>query len=215
MPPDKIALLLPHRSINAIKLRGNKLGMSMYSESKFHNKWTEKELDFLNANWTYMSDYLMSQKINRSPRAIKAKRNELGLYRQEYNRDLTYDDLSKYLRGNTYIWKQKSIDACNGKCVLTGSTNYAIHHLYNFQYILEEYSKIYNINILKDINDYSSDELEYIVSTFNDFHNTFPLGVCIDKKLHVLFHHYYGKKFNTPEQWYEFQENYKKGKYNH
>ena len=172
-------------------------------------------MNFLKENWEYMSDILISKNVNRTARAVKAKRNELGLYRQEHGRDLTYCDLNKYLRGNTYIWKQKSINACNCKCVLTGSTDYAIHHLYNFQYILEEYLKLYNITVLDNINDYTDDELSYITTTFNDFHNTFPLGVCVDKELHKLFHHYYGKRFNTPEQWYEFQENYKKGKYNH
>lgn len=187
----------------------------MYSESKFHNKWTDSEILFIKENWVNMSDTLISQNINRTVRAIKAKRNELRLFRQEHDRYLTYSDLNKYLRGNIYSWKLRSIEACNNQCVLTGSKEYAIHHLYNFQYILEEYIKEYDIRVLDNINDYPEKELQYITQTFNIFHDKYPLGVCVSKDLHKLFHHYYGKSFNNPEQWCEFQENYKKGKYNH
>lgn len=215
MPSEDIIKYLPHRSLNAIKLRGNKLGLSRYSESKFSQKWADDELDFLISHWQDMSDFVISQEINRTPRAIKAKRNELQLFRQEHGRDYTYADLNKYLRGNIYQWKLDSIAACNDQCILSGSKNYAIHHLYNFQNILNEYIKKYNIRIFNDINDYPIDELEYITQTFNVFHNQFPLGVCVDKELHKLFHHLYGKTFNTPDQWDEFTINYKKGKYNH
>lgn len=187
----------------------------MYSNSKYHNKWTDAEVNYLKNNWMQMSDFLISQNINRTVRAIKAKRNELSLFRQEHSRDLTYDDLNKYLRGNIYSWKQKSIDACNNMCVLTGSSDFAIHHLYSFQYILETFVDIYQIQVLDNVNNYNTNELEYIVKIFNEYHDTFPLGVCVDKELHKLFHHYYGKKYNTPEQWREFENNYKKGKYNH
>lgn len=191
------------------------MGLSRYSESKFANKWENWEIQYLQDNWQHMSDYLISQNINRTAKAVKAKRHELKYYRQEHDRELTYENLNKYLRGNTYLWKQRSISACNGKCVLTGSSNYVIHHLYNFQYILKEYFKIYKIQPLENINEYTPDELEYILKTFNEFHDTFPLGVCVDKELHKMFHHYYGKTFNTPEQWDEFKNNYMKGIYNH
>ena len=206
---------MPHRSLDAIKLRGNKLGLSRYSKSKFTQKWTNSELNFLISHWRDMSDFTISQKINRTPRAIKAKRGELQLFRQERDRDYTYADLNKYLRGNIYQWKLNSIAACNNQCILSGSKDYAIHHLYNFQTILDMYVDEYDIQVFDSVNDYTKQELEYIVETFNIFHSQFPLGVCVDKELHKLFHHLYGKTFNTPEQWEEFSNNYKKGKYNH
>ena len=215
MSPIDIQKILPHRSINAIKLRGQKLGLSMYSDSKFHNKWKIWEIEYLKDNWTSMSDVLMSKKLNRTQRAVKAKRNELNLFRQEPDRELTYYDLNKFLRGNILEWKKKSIKACNNKCILTGSENYDIHHLFNFQHILEKYIDEYSIKIYQDINNYTKHELEYIVNTFNEFHNKYPLGVCVDKDIHKMFHHYYGKSFNTPAQWNEFCDSYKKGKYNH
>lgn len=215
IPSEDIVQYLPHRSLNAIKIRGNNLGLHRYSESKFHNQWRDSELLFLKEHWRVMSDYLMSNYLDRTPRAIKAKRGELKLFRQDKNRSLTYEDLSKFLRGNTYEWKQKSIEHCNGRCVLSGSSDYAIHHIHNFKDILEQYIEKYDIEILDNVNNYSEIELEYIVRTFNEFHDQFPLGVCVDKQLHKLFHHLYGKKFNTIDQWNEFAENYRKGKYNH
>lgn len=154
-PPEEICKLLPHRSINAIKLRGNKLGLHQYTNSKFHNIWRDDELNYLITHWEYESDVQIGEVLNRTSRAVKAKRNELNLMRQERNRDITYDDLSKYLRGNTWQWKLDSIAACDGCCVLTRSTDYAIHHLYNFKNILQEYVNLYNIQVYDDINQYT------------------------------------------------------------
>lgn len=214
-PPEEICDLLPYRSINAIKLRGNKLGLHQYTNSKFHNVWTDEELKYLKNNWRNLSDVQIGDQLHRTARAVKAKRNELKLMRQEHGRDISYDDLSKYLRGNTWQWKLDSIAKCNGQCVLTGSKDYAIHYLYNFGNILKEYVSIYDMPLYDDINQYTSQQLEYIVKTFNEYHNTYPLGICVAKDLHKLFHHIYGKTNNTPEQWETFAKKYKKGIINH
>lgn len=39
------------------------------------------------------------------------------------------------------------------------------------------------------------------------------LGVCIDENIHKLFHSVYGQYCNTPEQWYQFEKDYKNGIY--
>lgn len=215
IPIEEFSYLLPGRSVNAIKIRGNKFGLHQFSNSKFTQKWTTDEINYIKLNWDKMSDYAISQHIDRTPRAVKAKRQELGLLRQLKNSPLTYDDMNKFLRGNIHSWKINSINSCNGKCVLTGSDRYDVHHLYNFQYILEQYIQLYDIEIKQNVNSYTQLELDYIIKTFNDFHNTFPLGVCVRPDLHKKFHHEYGKKFNSPQQWYEFKEKYMKGKYNH
>ena len=48
-----------------------------------------------------------------------------------------------------------------------------------------------------------------ITSAFIDEHNKYPLGVCIRKDIHDLFHSIYGRYNNTQEQWERFKEDYK------
>lgn len=204
-----IQRLLPHRSKNAIIIQAQKLGItSFYS---INNNYSEEELKFIINNWKDMSDYQLSQHLNRTQRSIKAKRNELGLHRQ--NNCLagyTYNDLNKYLRGNIWQWKKESKTKCNNQCVLTHSKEYDIHHLYSFNLILQEYLELYHISIKDNINDYSSEELEYINKTFNKYHNKYPLGVCINKNLHKLFHKLYGKNTSV-EDWQNFCLQYENG----
>ena len=96
-----------------------------------------------------------------------------------------YESLSKYIRGNIQQWKKDSMKNCNYQCIFTGS----------------------------NINDYSKDELQYILNIFIKEQSKYPLGVCIRKEIHVLFHSLYGQYYNTPEQWYQFQKDYTNGIY--
>ena len=47
---------------------------------------------------------------------------------------------------------------------------------------------------------------------FIEKQNEYPLGVCIRKDIHSLFHKEYGKSV-IPEMWYRFEKDYKEGKY--
>lgn len=209
----EIMSLLPSRSYDSIVQRASRLGIpSLFKEQQLYSA---QEVDYIKNNWKTKSDWQLSIELSRTARSIKWMRSNLGLFRQDPDRDLSYDDLNKYLRGNIYDWKIKSMESCNYQCILTGSKDFAIHHLYNFQYILETFLSTHDFHIFEDINKYSKEELNGLLETFVDYHNTFPLGVCVSKELHKLFHHCYGKSFNTPEQWNEFTRNYKKGKYNH
>ena len=104
--------------------------------------------------------------------------------------------------------------ACNYQCVLTGSKDFEIHHLYGFSNILKELLNEYPQYQDKSFSDYLEDDLSFILEKFLDKHNKYPLGVCVDKKIHVLFHSMYGQYYNTAEQWERFCEDYKLGKYN-
>ena len=71
-----------------------------------------------------------------------------------------------------------------------------------------------NKQIIKEkFEDYTEKELLIIKNKFIELQNSYPLGVCISKPIHVLFHQLYGSGNNTPEQWYIFSENFKKGEY--
>lgn len=67
---------------------------------------------------------------------------------------------------------------------------------------------------MKDtINDYSKEELRLILDKFRERQSTYPLGVCLTKEIHELFHRLYGYGNNTIEQWNKFVSDYKSGKY--
>ncbi|MGN1221727.1 MAG: hypothetical protein ACI4TT_00665, partial [Christensenellales bacterium] len=67
-----------------------------------------------------------------------------------------------------------------------------------------------NMKMLKsnNIDDYSKNELDYILEIFLEKHNQYPLGVCIRKDIHDLFHKIYGSGGNTEIQWKNFINNY-------
>ena len=125
----------------------------------------------------------------------------------------SYPSLSKYLRGQNQEWKLLSMKSCNYKCVLTGSKDFEIHHLYGLSNIIDDilnkYPQYKNISF----EDYNSDDLEFLKKEFIKEQSKYPLGECIDKKLHVLFHSLYGQYYNTPEQWARFKNDYTKGVY--
>ena len=69
------------------------------------------------------------------------------------------------------------------------------------------------ISYKESLSDYTDEELSFILDKFLEIQSNYPLGECIDKKLHVLFHSLYGQYYNTPEQWNRFKDDYLKGVY--
>ena len=78
-----------------------------------------------------------------------------------------------------------------------------------YRYVINTYNEYQD----KSFSEYTSDDLSFILQKFLDIQSQYPLGECVDKRLHVLFHSLYGQYDNTPEQWYKFKEDYKKGVY--
>jgi hypothetical protein len=143
---------------------------------------------------------------------VKWQREELGLYRRDMN-NRTYTNLAKYLRGQNQKWKNDSMKNCDYKCVLTNSKNFEIHHLYGVSNMIEDIFIQNDIIYKESLSDYTDEELSFILDKFLEMQNKYPLGECIDKKLHVLFHSLYGQYYNTPEQWNRFKDDYLKGVY--
>lgn len=102
---------------------------------------------------------------------------------------------------------------CNYKCIFTGSKRFQIHHLYGVSNILNDIMTENNFPIYDNFSEYSDEELNEILNAFIIKQNKYPLGVCIEKDIHVLFHSLYGQYYNTPKQWYQFEKDFKAGIY--
>src|SRR5690606_28991677 len=116
--------------------------------------------------------------------------------------------IQSYFRDKLIDWKKESMKSCDYKCVVTNDVFDDIHHLYSFHSILENTLKILEINIRDSISEYNSKELKIIEDKLIEEHSKYPLGVCLRKDIHQLFHNLYGNTNNTPEQFYEFKEDY-------
>lgn len=209
-PIEQTIKLLPNRSYNSVITKSKKLGLTSFT--KENTTWKLGEIDYIIKNWEIQSDYIMSLYLNRTFRSVKWKREELGLYRQDKD-NCTYESISKYIRGNILEWKLKSMEQCNYQCIFTQSKEFQIHHLYGVSQIIQDIVKRFNIILKDNFSDYDADELSFILEKFHQEQDKYPLGVCVSKDIHVLFHSSYGQYYNTPEQWYEFEKDYKLGLY--
>lgn len=210
LPIEEVTALLPNRTLNAIRQRARNLNLVSYT--KLNDLWKDYEISYIMNNWSLIPDKIMADKLNRTFRAVKAKREELGFFRRDMERT-SYPTLSKYLRGQNQKWKKDSMKNCNYKCVITGSKNFEIHHLYSVSNIIDDIFNKYNEYQDKDFSEYTENDLSFILQKFIEEQSKYPLGECVDKKIHVLFHSLYGQYYNTPEQWYKFKEDYIKGEY--
>ena len=207
MTVDDIAKLLPNRSNTAIISTAIKLGI------KNQRKWQDWQIQYIVDNWELEPDKIMCKKIGKTFRAVKAKREELGLYRRNMD-SLTYESIAKYIRGNITDWKTQSMEECNYCCVLTNSKDFQIHHLYGVSNLLEDIKNKYNIVYKDNFEEYTSEELSFILEKFIEEQSKYPLGQCVRKDLHKLFHSLYGQYYNTVDQWEQFKEDYRNGVYN-
>lgn len=205
MSMDELHKLIPNRSEAAIHDHAVKNGIK--SQFYLNTYWNNDETDYLLDNWNKMSDYEIGVKLNKSTMSVKERRNLLGLYRINKNKQ-GYTTIKNMLRGQIWNWKKDSIKACNYQCVLTGSKNFHIHHLISFSEIFNNYQDIHPLKS-QNIKDYTQDEIDEICQSFVKFHDQYPLGVCVHPDLHTQFHTQYGKSGNTPKQWQQFIQTYK------
>lgn len=210
MTGPEIQKLLPKRSIGMIYMKAAEFGLKSGYVHKYY--YTDNELQFIKDNWEEMSDTDIGNILGKDARSIMEQRHKLGLYYDKgYN---GYYTLTNYIRMNITDWKKQSMKNCNYKCVLTGENFDDIHHLYSFNLMLKEAIDSTGISDKESLDDYSEEELKNILEIFKDIQSKHPLGVCLSRKVHTLFHKIYGYGDNTEEQWNEFQNNYKNGIYN-
>jgi hypothetical protein len=122
--------------------------------------------------------------------------------------------LRKYLREHSIVdWKKESMKDCNYKCVISGGRFDEIHHLINVDTMIQETLDFLGLQYRNSVSFYTNKELEKIISKFLELHDKHPLGVCLTKEIHKLFHKRYGYTNNSPEQFEEFKLDYLSGKY--
>lgn len=204
---DDVMKLLPNRSRHGIIERVIRLGL--------HSPifWKEEEVEYLVSNWKIKSDYELAKDLNKSQLCVKTKRNNMGLFRVNRSDEKNYETLGKFVRSNNYQWKLKSMKNCGYRCILTNSKEFEIHHLVNVSTMVKTSLKNLEIDY-KPFNEYTDEELKMILEEFLKIQSEYPLGVCLDKNIHVFYHSLYGKQNNSVEQFNDFVLEYKKGTFN-
>jgi hypothetical protein len=144
---------------------------------------------------------------------IKVSESQRGSKGNGWKGGITY--LSSNIKPMMIEWKQESMKNCNYKCVITGKHFNDIHHLYSFHLILEEAIKELSFNLKLRVGDYTNEELIVLTNKVKELHNKYPLGICLCKKIHDLFHKFYGFRNNTPEQFTEFTQRYYNFEFDH
>lgn len=123
--------------------------------------------------------------------------------------------LRSFLRKQIIDWKKESIKNCNYACILCGEGHRFkdVHHLYNFYTIIDDALEELNLGKGELVSEYSEETLFLIANKVIEIHKRHPLGVCLCRKHHKAFHHYFGLYDNTPEQFEEFKEKLASGEF--
>lgn len=113
---------------------------------------------------------------------------------------------------NTYLkeWKKESMRLCNYKCIISGENFSDIHHLYPLNKIIDEAFDELKIKKKENVEGFSNRKLDKIIKKIMEIHAKYPLGVCLTRKLHVLFHKKYGKTNFTIQDFEEFKLSFNK-----
>lgn len=207
---DEIIKMLPNRNRSSVIVCANsKLGLiNLYTKSR---TWKVEEDNYIIDNWETMTDEDIVKNLNRPTFSVKARRHKLGLLR--LSEATCYNTLSEYIRKRNGKWKFESAKNSGFKCYLSNKKFNDIHHIYGFNLILDETLDVLDIEAKDSFDNYIQNELDIIASKFIEIQDQYPLGICLSKEIHKLFHSIYGYGNNTPEQWYHFEVDYKNGEY--
>lgn len=213
LPISKVKEMLPERTENAIALHASNLGILSYHTLNEH--FSDDQRKYIIENWMDKTDEEIAVLFSKSKNAIRDQRYKIGLLK--CNKDYSgYECFDKIFRGQIYEWKEQSMKSCNYSCILTGSKDFAVHHIISYNTILHEaYVKMEELGFLKSkhIDDYSMEEIKNLIYIFKEIHSQYPLGVCVKKNIHKLFHKIYGSGRNNKNQWENFCQKYKEGVY--
>lgn len=117
-------------------------------------------------------------------------------------------DVKEALRHCIYSWKKELKRMYGGKCAVTSAkTNIVVHHLVDFNKLLEEASRESGVPVFDKISDYDN---------YGDFvklkeallkKHTFDIGIVISRRVHSKFHSNY-TGYATPENFDDFLRKY-------
>lgn len=209
---NELSNLLPDRTIPSIMHKAREF--NLLSHFYKNNVYSPDEIKFLKDNYLNMSNYELSQKINRTENAIAQKLRHLELYRPNEIKKDGYKNLINFMRARLYVWKNEVRKESNYTCCLSGKhSNIIVHHCRSFNLLFDEVIEILNFPEHKNFEEYSDDELLLFSKTFLDLQEYYNAYVCITEDIHKLFHREYGYGDNTEEQWKEFVNKYKNNCY--
>lgn len=209
-PMEDIMKMLPNRTRSSIVSKA--MSLNILGLRSTLTWWTEEQVEFLKNNYLDMNDGQLSEKLGKPRKSVLDKRVTMGLTRFGHFNNASYESLAKFIRGNIGGWKSASLKQCNYQCVLTGSKEYQIHHLYSFSRILNQTILEYDFKLKDSFKDYTQEELEFILKKFKINHDKYPLGICLRKDIHKMFHDIYGT-FVNPSMWNDFKEKIEQGIY--
>ena len=106
------------------------------------------------------------------------------------------------------LWKKKALKARDYTCELTGKRGCKlhVHHLKGFNILIQEAHVKNNIPCKKMASEYTEEEIEILKNHIIKEHENLDNAVVLDADIHMMFHNFYGRGNNTPEQFNEFRE---------
>lgn len=213
-PFNEVQLLLPDKTMCSILGKAKSLGVKSWFY--LNSIYTDDEELYIRDNYMFKTNEEMALHLNRTPSGISQHMIQMGIERKNItSREEGYRSLAKYVRGKIECWKQSLLESENYTCCISGDTvNITTHHIISFGLLLDEAIEMIDFKIKHYIQDYNDDELEKLLIYFMDLQEYYGAYCCVREDIHRLFHKLYGYGSNTVEQWNEFVERYKNGKYN-
>lgn len=193
----------PWATVESIRCKAKQYGLKSYNTNT--HEWKPEEDKFIVENHNKMSDKEIAVELGRTFRAVKWRREKLGLMKDIP--EGKYEYLRKYLWKANRQWRKDSMNACGYKCIVTGNRFDAVHHLYSSDLIVEETLNCLGLEYGK-VKEYSDEQLEMIADKYAELNLKYPLGVCLTEEIHREFHNEYGYGHNTPDQFEEFIKHY-------
>lgn len=187
---DKILELNPNIAILPSKLEGYK---------------TKLRLKCLKDDFEWSVSYLT---FRQAPKCPKCNPKKIGNKHWNWLGGISH--LSYFLRQHIIEWKKDSMKISNYKCVITGENFKDVHHLDSFNVLMQKVLDNLDLDRRKQFKDYNEQEIQALITGIKNEHKLHPLGVCLTKEEHKLFHSIYGYGKNTKQQFDEFVEMRKK-----
>lgn len=122
--------------------------------------------------------------------------------------------VSQYVRSFIKDWRKRIIAESGYKCAVSNvptDGHFVVHHLKSSNTVLKTILSEYGYTPQEKI---PYDILSDVVDKYVEEHENLG-GVFISQQVHKLFHKVYGNRHNTPEQFWEFKQNYINGVYDH